>query len=1338
MTALTQWWCGPLDAAWPSHPGHINECVETSFFVATVWKLAILTWSAIVGWTTSHPPGRRDILYKITAALSLVSAVCGSVYIASLHPLYPCQVYAGTVWIVEGAHAAVVAVFAPQALRSCRYLLLLDVATRCVVFKNMAHHDKLSILDAALIADTSLGLLRTVCAFSAHWRHARSDLPSRRSVYSHPLEENAAYVSQLLFLWIWPLLRQGYAQQSLRMKDLPPVHSADATATLLPAFRARWVEFPSHSLLRHLHAVCWHSFYHAAALMMVATAAGVANPLLLHALLQALTASSAIATTQAAGLAALWCGALVVNCVFVHRFWAVAVRCGMHTRSILQQFAFEKALRLSASARQSAYSAGRIHSLIAMDAARLCDNYVVCSIHWDTWSAMVTLAVCGYFLFDLLSYAALVWLGTIGLYAPFALYFGNRIQRHSAVHQQCRDDRTTIFTQMLRGVLTVKANAYESWCEARLGHARRLELTALKWKAMHITCNKSLVLVADIFAPMLTFLVFVHVQHGHLDATTAFSALAWFNTAASPLLRLPYVLVTLVDAMVSLRRLEAFFRADERPRSALLPPPGALSSATNAHLYHAIEIKDVTCRWTEVPLATDGDDSKGRPDLFAGLTMVVPKGQFVVCCGPVGCGKSSFLELCIHMLAVSSGSVAVHGTVAYCAQTPWIQNTTVRDNILFGQPMDRMWYKMTLYMCALDEDLARWPSGDATIAGDQGCALSGGQKHRIALARAIYARRDILLLDDVLASLDTHVGHHIFTRCLCSPALAYMTKILVTNQPAFVSHAAVDRVLYFDRAEATNPGEFSIQPPPPSVFKAQGIVATTSADATPAGPSAVKGPRGRTTLPSLDVQEASPPERPDENSKTPVPPSTEPADQLLRQGALDRRVIALYLKALGSKCAVAAYAVLLVVEHSLVLGGAYCLSQWCSHDSSRASSFAQLLFISLGIAQACTSVVRKILFVVLSLASSASLHHTLVHALVHASMRFFDTTSLGVILNRCVKDIAALDEDIPYAVTKFLSNTVEIVLSLVPVTLTTPAVLLFVLVLVYPCMYMNHMYRWPARDLKRLQSMTRSPILSHFNEISQGTSTISAFDAAATVSATSMHYIDESVRSYWPSLVASQWVTVWLELLGIMIVAAAAASCVWLRSTGRLDASLVGLVFTYASQVPSRMGWMVKMVAAMEVDFVALERIDQLTTIASFHKDHRSLLSTDQQVVPERWDQPDGALHFRHVSMAYGTSAVLRDIHVDIPRHAKVAVVGRTGAGKSSLVRALLGLYPIQGTIALGSVDLATVSTTTLRQQILGFIPQDAVLVGSTVREGLVGNVSTATVRWTSPSVGWS
>ncbi|CAK4718606.1 unnamed protein product [Aphanomyces euteiches] len=804
----------------------------------------------------------------------------------------------------------------------------------------------------------------------------------------------------------------------------------------------------------------------------------------------------------------------------------------------------------------------------------------------------------------------------MALYAPCAAFFGANIKKQSATHQGRRDDRSDIVTQLLRAALTMKALALDAWSEARVAQARGAELKALQWKALHQTFSTSVLAVALVVAPMLSFIVFIHVQHRELDAATAFSALAWFNTAAIPLLRIPMVISTLVDSYVSLSRLEAFFRADERPGDNDKP-----QSRSQMHL--AIELENVQCHWTDAQ----------RP-LFRNLTLSVPKGQFLACAGAVGSGKSSFLELCIRLPVVTQGSVRIHGTVAYCPQ------------------------------------------------------------QRVSLARAVYSRRDILLLDDVLASLDAHVGQQIFQNCLCSPALAYTTKILVVNQPAYLQHPSVDRVLYF---EESPDGHYTINPIDPSRIQQP---TTEDSSETSSGHGHTSSAATPSAATSTSVVEAQ---------------SGESASEFASHGALDSKLILLYLRSIGSGWVVVGYGLVLLVEHFLILASTYCLSRW-TEDSQNTS--VQTIYVVLGIAQATASLGQKVIFVLLSLTASVELHQALMRALVHASMHFFDSHSQGMLLNRCVKDVASLDETVPYVVSTFLYNTLEIVMSFVSVVATAPAVLLVVLFLIYPYIVVYNMYRWPARDLKRLQSASRSPILAYFNEIAQGTSTIAAFDAGSMITRASMDKIDLSVQSFWPALIANQWVTVWLEFLGLFIVIAAVFACVYLRAANHMGAGIVGLILTYAAQLPTRLGWMFKMLAALEVEFVALERIDQITAIADFHADRTSTALT---IAPPMFH--GGVLQIQHMTMAYGPTSspniVLHDVHVDIPAGANVAVVGRTGAGKSSFVRALLGLYPIQGSVKLGGVDLSTLSKPVLRTQVLGFVPQDSILLGRTVLEAL-------------------
>ncbi|KAH9067458.1 hypothetical protein Ae201684P_021615 [Aphanomyces euteiches] len=1273
--SFTQWWCG---SHWEwllgTHHGgpSIGPCVETSVFLAPVWKLGIILFGVYAGRAMNRRPKEsRAWLHVMAASLCLLSSISGVLFLVGHKPIYPCQVYAGTLWIVEGFHTAILLLIFPSTLRFFRHLFFLDVITRGVavysIVQRWKSHHTLDLNDINVLVDTGILLVKMLTSWLAQRRYNYDQLPHRAQC----LETDASLFSQLFFLWIWPLLRQGYRNKSLEMADLPPMHPMDAGDALVERFRLHWRQYPNHSLIRHLHAVVWRPLYYSAALMAGMTVANLANPLLLHSLLECLSQPH-VPLNHAVGLAALWILALTSTGIFLHQFWAVAVRCGMHTRSILQQFVFDKALRLSSSAGMN----GRVNSLLSVDACRLCDDNVICFLHWDTWSAVATLVTCFYFLFDLLSYSSLVWLGVMALYAPCAAFFGAKIKKQSATHQGRRDDRSDIVTQLLRAALTMKALALDAWSEARVAQARGAELNALQWKALHQTFSTSVLAVALVVAPMLSFIVFIHVQHRELDAATAFSALAWFNTAATPLLRIPMVISTLVDSYVSLSRLEAFFRADERPGDNDKP-----QSRSQMHL--AIELENVQCHWTDAQ----------RP-LFRNLTLSVPKGQFLACAGAVGSGKSSFLELCIRLPVVTQGSVRIHGTVAYCPQRPWIQNASIRDNILFGLPMDRTWYKLTIQMCCLQDDVAQWPAGDATLAGEQGCNLSGGQKQRVSLARAVYSRRDILLLDDVLASLDAHVGQQIFQNCLCSPALAYTTKILVVNQPAYLQHPSVDRVLYF---EESPDGHYTINPIDPSRIQQP---TTEDSSETSSGHGHTSSAATPSAATSTSVVEAQ---------------SGESASEFASHGALDSKLILLYLRSIGSGWVVVGYGLVLLVEHFLILASTYCLSRW-TEDSQNTS--VQTIYVVLGIAQATASLGQKVIFVLLSLTASVELHQALMRALVHASMHFFDSHSQGMLLNRCVKDVASLDETVPYVVSTFLYNTLEIVMSFVSVVATAPAVLLVVLFLIYPYIVVYNMYRWPARDLKRLQSASRSPILAYFNEIAQGTSTIAAFDAGSMITRASMDKIDLSVQSFWPALIANQWVTVWLEFLGLFIVIEAVFGCVYLRAANHMGAGIVGLILTYAAQLPTRLGWMFKMLAALEVEFVALERIDQITAIADFHADRTSTALT---IAPPMFH--GGVLRIQHMTMAYGPTSspniVLHDVHVDIPAGANVAVVGRTGAGKSSFVRALLGLYPIQGSVKLGGVDLSTLSKPVLRTQVLGFVPQDSILLGRTVLEAL-------------------
>ncbi|OQS05768.1 hypothetical protein THRCLA_02145, partial [Thraustotheca clavata] len=1255
-----RWWCGSqetwlwrIDHSLSLLPLRFGSCFETTLLLFSVWKFGLLGLGSYVGIVHYQGPDRPRFAY-IASGISVLNAGFGAYYLASHSPLSPSHVYAGSMGILEGLHTAIAIVLHPSAMYKFRHLFVLDALVRALaVRQELLGHP--SVFRTVLIFDSYFLFIKAGISWYQYY------LRLKKKTKVDQVEVKASYLQKFFFTWIWPLLKQRSNSSSpLEVKDLPRIHPDDEATPLYVSFHHHCLKYPSLSLVRHLHAVCWRPFYLAAGYLLISTIGNIAMPWILQQLLETLALDNVTQSEQlSAGLLyslALFV-AVVVKSLFEHQFWATGVRCGLHVRSILQTHLLEKALKLSPTSRQS-YSPGVISSLLAMDACRIGDSSFVCTLHWDTWSGCLSLSAAIYSLYKLLGPACHVWLGFMVLYTPVSYYCGHHIKLASQEHQKNRDARSHHTSQFLHAPLTLKGCGYEDTVYNATTHSRQDELNALRRKLLVAASNVSILTAFQVIAPLCTFLTYVHILHQPLNAAVVFSALAWFSTASNPLLRVPQVISKLMDTQVSIDRLERFFTAEERY-------PINTSSSDNVDT--AIAVHNITCQW-----------SHNSPRLFHQLSIVIPRGYFVVCEGDNCTGKSSFLELCLQMPMITNGSVHVDGTIAYCPQTPWILNDTVRINILFGLPMDSVWYKKTLTFCALDEDILAWPEGDATFAGNQGSALSGGQKQRVSLARAIYSRRSILLLDDILASLDIHVARHILEFGLCSPELAHLTKILVLPPSRRIPSSYAGPIMRLTFEKDPSHGRIHVQNQPyDTTINSTEAEAQWEDNEQDLSNSVIQSNATELTSAVVESEESTP-------------------------LGLYNAFVKGYLGLINSRSQLYCYALILFLEHFLLLGTTFALSQWSEGTAS------EWFYIVICMIECCFVATQRVSFVFLTLQASKGLHNLVLRAMVYAPMSFFDKNTPGMVLNRCIKDIGAVDESIPGVVSLFLFNFMEIVMSFVSIALATPWVLLAIVVLFYPYSLLYNIFRLSGRDLTRLERATRTPVLSYFSQALSGTSSLVAYHAMGSTQQCFTEYIDASIQCFWLFTIANQWVTVWLELVGVAILILVAITATYLRVYHGLTNALVGLLLTYAVRLPIRMNWTFKMLATIEMESISLERLEDL-----IHRTDTTLTIPNYDAMPV-----DGALHLHKLSFSYSPSSslVLNNVSLLIPSNSKVAILGRTGAGKSSLVRVLLGLYSYEGSITIGGVQLNQLAEP---QQHIGFIPQDPVLLGETLRDAL-------------------
>ncbi|KAF6030485.1 ABCC1 [Bugula neritina] len=459
---------------------------------------------------------------------------------------------------------------------------------------------------------------------------------------------------------------------------------------------------------------------------------------------------------------------------------------GMRLRATICASVYNKALKLSPTARKES-TVGEIVNLMSVDAQRFMDIMTYLNI---IWSGPFQIIVALVFLWRILGPSVLVGMSFMGILVPLNAFIGKQLKKLQVEQMKEKDKRIKLMSEVLNGIKVLKLYAWEQSYSDIISGIRQKELVMLRRMGFLNAATTLIFQIAPFFVACSTFLVYTLVDESHvLDAEKAFVSLALFNIMRFPMIMLPNVINSLIQTSVSVKRITKFLS---------LPELDLKQIEQSGDNINVISIKDCTFTWNDF-----GDENPALKD----ISVDVKKGELVAVVGVVGAGKSSLLSALLGDMTKLSGQASVNGTVAYVPQQAWIQNATLRDNILFGAEYEQSWYSKVVEACALLPDFSMLPAGDLTEIGEKGINLSGGQKQRVSLARAVYSRADIYYLDDPLSAVDAHVGKHIFDHVIgSSGCLKGKTRVLVTHGISYLLH--VDSILVMKDGELSERGSF--------------------------------------------------------------------------------------------------------------------------------------------------------------------------------------------------------------------------------------------------------------------------------------------------------------------------------------------------------------------------------------------------------------------------------------------------------------------------------------------------------------------------------------------------
>ncbi|KAF5286381.1 hypothetical protein FQR65_LT12632 [Abscondita terminalis] len=750
----------------------------------------------------------------------------------------------------------------------------------------------------------------------------------------------------------------------------------------------------------------------------------------------------------------------------------------------------------------------------------------------------------------------------------------------------------------------------------------------------------------------------------------------------------PNAIESIGQNVVSMKRINQFLVCHQISRTTL---------STYKKKDTIVELCNASASWTE-----------SSSNVLTNLDLSINRRSLTAVVGPVGSGKSSFLNMILKELHLTKGNLKVSGTVSYASQQPWLFSSTIYQNILFGQKLNLTRYNDVLKICALEDDLKVFPNSDKTIVGRRGASLSGGQKARINLARAIYKEADIYLLDDPLSALDANVGKHIFYQCI-KEFLKDKTVILVTHQMQYLKH--VDRVVVLDKGFVKADGGFeTLQKESFFKFAKECVEDFTKQ-------SNVKKNEKERVVEENAEQETG---KEKKNIET-----------------VSKSVYKDYIMAGGNCLVICLLVLLFLITQLLVSGGTYFMTYWVNikdlryqrnitfdfdvtdgfgnFNTTTLDYYEQLdqkyfyvysLIISILIIVTTT---RSFLFFKICAKSSEKLHNSMFDSLIRSTMRFFNTNSAGQILNRFANDMNAVDQNVSSIAMDTIQILITAISSMIMITITNywlciPAIVVLLL------FYFFKLYcTKTSRSLKRLSSVTHSPILEHLTASLQGLRTIRAQGAQTILKKEFDEHQDLYSCAYSLFTTTSQAFGYLLDCICIIFTAIVISS--FLLMGNETYGGNVGLAITQSMIALASFQWGIRQSAELENNMTSVERILEYNSI-----EHEPQL---KRKAPKKWPQlPE--IKFVDVCFKYNSedSPVLKNINFTIKPLEKIGIVGRTGSGKSSLVNALFLLSDLSGSIYIDNIDITTLNLQDLRSKI-SIIPQDPVIFSGSFRKNL-------------------
>ncbi|CAB9504527.1 Oligomycin resistance ATP-dependent permease YOR1 [Seminavis robusta] len=1111
-------------------------------------------------------------------------------------------------------------------------------------------------------------------------------------------------------------------------------------------------------LLHTLFQMAAPTFVPAGVYEFITVLCQVALPLLIRELLRLLEerpAASIFAQAWPLILGIALC--LVINAIANHRHRYLATQSGVVLRSTIVSVVYRRVLQITPQGRFGLAPA-EVTNIVAIDTQKLFEVTQEAHLLWAMPLSIVLVTIC---LVIVLGPTTLIGVVVLLLMVPVVERVASAMLAIRQQRIKLTDKRVEITNAMIQGIKVTKLNHYEENYQQRVDQARNQELTKLRRELFVWALSLVVTVISPSLAAGATFIVYVMANEDHvLTASETFTVLLLFNSLRFPINYFGRLLGRMAQAFTSIERIASYLdrpilhdddnNNDKNSKSTdndkkgteMLPQKtrsndnddDAVLVVRNASFRIGSPSSDTATLSTTLSAndaaATVSTSGFRQGDGFevSGIDFALQRGEILALVGTVGCGKSTIVNGIISEVPASEGtSLSLKGRVAYVSQTAFIMNTSLRENILFGESFEQERYERVLEACCLWPDIELLgEAGDLTEIGERGVTLSGGQQQRVSIARAAYSRPDVVLLDDPLSALDAGTSKTIFDNL--KSLLAGSAIVLVTHAAHFLSK--VDRIALVSDSRiqflGTWPELLDFKPHDAKTLDAVEHIRSSVQEDTS---------EKNETEPNQGTRKSVSNEAGNGRASTLQKSKKIMTVEEREHGLSSLATWLLWFKHAGGIPFIVAHVLFMTIDRFTYVAVEYWLARWTEGayepvevfgitfapqtDGRSAQADYVLVYVLLIAFSVFSTFLRSEWVVTGGSRAARRVFQSMLVRVLSAPMVYFETTPMGRVLNRFTYDQEIVDHNLTEAMSVLMIALGWGVTSVIVMTVILPwmALAVFPTILFYWWLLLH--YRKSGADLQRLDAVARSPIQAMLAEALEGHATMRVFGQSGKF-VNKFHSITDSSGAALLNFISAQrWLGIRIEILGAIIVLCATLLVVTLNGTYALEPGIVALLIVWASNFTITLGFVVDSFSEAEAAITSIERVDAMSRLPQ----EKSMKTEEQNRPAPSWPA-HGSLEFENVCMRYreGLPLSLTGLSFKIPAGKRCGIVGRTGAGKSSLTTALFRLVEIEsGRVMLDGVDLGVLGLSDVRgrPQGLSIIPQNPFLAGTTLRECL-------------------